>query len=480
MGIGTNTDTQEATRLSRTAAADIGKTKAELKKTKAELAKMKDDMAEEAEMWEKVNDKAMKVYIDERDKAKEELAKSKKMMTTSGVQTLPPNRSDTFTNTDPQQASPATQEATRLARELAADIGKTKAELKKTKAELAKSKRMMTTSGVQTLPPPNMSTFTNTEPPPNRSDTFTNTEPPPNRSDTFTNTEPPPNRSDTFTNTEPPPNRSDTFTNTEPPPNMDTGSNTDPQQASPAVQEALLLARGLAAGIEKTKADLQGTKAQLSESQDNLRKAMDELAQSNAKESFKEKKVRVMMEREEQEAEQLKEAKEQDAGYGGTARQLSIRQKIIAQNEKMFNRSMEDRSAAETAQEKKTSAEDEIAQETKTVATSFSRPLAMAFAANRSFQERLAPQKRMDSGAEQRPTIDDTLSRPRPWDAVRPLPTNLRWDRPSLDVVSQDTADIPRQRPSAPRRSVSIAAPKPKPLKGVPKPTRKPLPKDEI
>jgi hypothetical protein len=251
-----------------------------------------------------------------------------------------------------------------------------------------------------------------------------------------------------------------------------TGTNTDPQQASPAVQEALLLARGLAAGIEKTKADLQGTKAQLSESQDNLRKAMDELAQSTVKESFKEKKVRVTIEREEKEAEQLKEAQKiNDDEYGGTARAISIRQKVIAQNEKMFNRSMEAATVEAAAVE---------AEEKKTVATSFSRPLAMAFAANRSFQERLAPQKRMDSGAEQRPTIDDTLSRLRPWDKMRPLPNNTRWSRPSLDNVSQDTADIPRQRPSAPKRSVSIVAPKPKPLKGVPKPTRKPLPKAEI
>jgi len=81
----------------------------------------------------------------------QKLPDPKPRMTTTGAETLP------------QLASPATQEATRLARELAADIGKTKAELKKTKAELAKSKPMMTTAGVQTLPPPNRST-TNTEP----------------------------------------------------------------------------------------------------------------------------------------------------------------------------------------------------------------------------------------------------------------------------------------------------------------------------
>jgi hypothetical protein len=59
----------------------------------------------------------------------QKLPDPKPRMTTTGAETLP------------QQASPATQEATRLARELAADIGKTKAELKKTKAELAKAKQ---------------------------------------------------------------------------------------------------------------------------------------------------------------------------------------------------------------------------------------------------------------------------------------------------------------------------------------------------
>ena len=218
------------------------------------------------------------------------------------------------------------------------------------------------------------------------------------------------------------------------------------------------------------------------------------------------------MEREEQEAEQLKAAQKiNDDEYGGTARAISIRQKVISQNEKMFNRSMEARAAAEDedfdsfsryskdAVQKFMALYDKddpnynkirkvrIAQEKKNVADSFSRPLAAVFAVNRSFQERLAPQKRMDSGAEQRPTIDETLSpirpvlraradekrlkpKPPPPRPSRPAPPalikNLRWDRPSLDDVSQDTSDIPiRKKPSPPKRGKSTAAPKKKPFK---------------
>jgi hypothetical protein len=235
-----------------------------------------------------------------------------------------------------------------------------------------------------------------------------------------------------------------------------------------------------------------------------------ELTQSKVKESFKEKKARVTMEREEKEAEQLKVAQKiNDEEYGGTAKALVIRkrvieQNVISENEKMFNRSMEDRSSSEDedfdsfsryskeAVQKFMGLYDKadpnykkirkvrIAQEKKNVADSFSRPLAAMFAVNRSFQERIAPQKRMDSGAEQRPTIDDTLSRPvlqpratekrlkpkpppprrhKPRDLPPPdLPKNLRWSRPSLDDVSQDTADIPiRKKPSGPKRAKSTA-----------------------
>ena len=410
---------------------------------------------------------------------------------------LPPNRSSQFTNTElpPNMSTgtntdPPSEEAVRLARDQAAVIGRTKAELKKTKAELAKSKPSMTTAGVQTLPlqvsPPNTSTGTNTEPPPNRSSQFTNTESPPNTS-TGTNTlppRPPPNMSTQFTNTEsppnmstgtntlpprPPPNMSTQFTNTDPPPNRtESGTSTPIAQMTTTGTDALPQRppRNMSTQFTNTDPPPNMSTGTNTEPEDNLRKAMDELAQPKVKEKFKEKKVRITQERKDRDTEQLKEREEKTSDYGGPARMLSIRQKIVAQD------------SAKKVVAPSQNVEGSFPQKVvaQNVAGSFLSSVS------RNFQQRLAPTKRMDSGAEQRPTIEQTLLSLRA--ESKPLPINDRWNRPSLDDVS---ADIARKKPSAPKRSVSMVVPSvvvpsvaapsvvapPKPLKGVPKPKRR-------
>jgi hypothetical protein len=379
--------TQEATRLARELAADIGKTKAELKKTKAELAKMKDDTAEEAEMWEKVNDKAMKVYIDERDKAKE---------------------------------------------------------------ELAKSKRMMTTSGVQTLPPPNRDQFTNTEPPPNR-DQFTNTEPPPNM-DIGTNTDPPPPSMDRVFSELTRTRQAREFA-------MESGKTKAQLRAKERELENALKDLNTAEFYveveqkatkiytderDKARAELESTQNRLYESQAERQRAKerghfelelerqaraaaeDELAElkmDSLKETIKEKKVRLTREREERASRQSEEAsvrasrqleaaQAEDIDDDSPEKALAIRQKVIDQmagssDEEDYERFTRYSKQAVEAEMNFYDTDDPnykkirkvaIKREKAKVASFASRPLAgVVGAMNRSFQERLAPQKRMDS-----------------------------------------------------------------------------------
>ena len=523
MSTGTNTDppSEEAVRLARDQAAVIGRTKAELKKTKAELAKSKPSMTTAGIQTLPLQVSPPNTSTGTNTEPPRPPNRSSQFTNTelppnmsTGTNTepprpppntssqftnteLPPNRSSQFTNTElpPNMSTgtntdPPSEEAVRLARDQAAVIGRTKAELKKTKAELAKSKPSMTTAGVQTLPlqvsPPNTSTGTNTEPPPNRSSQFTNTESPPNTS-TGTNTlppRPPPNMSTQFTNTEsppnmstgtntlpprPPPNMSTQFTNTDPPPNRtESGTSTPIAQMTTTGTDALPQRppRNMSTQFTNTDPPPNMSTGTNTEPEDNLRKAMDELAQPKVKEKFKEKKVRITQERKDRDTEQLKEREEKTSDYGGPARMLSIRQKIVAQD------------SAKKVVAPSQNVEGSFPQKVvaQNVAGSFLSSVS------RNFQQRLAPTKRMDSGAEQRPTIEQTLLSLRA--ESKPLPINDRWNRPSLDDVS---ADIARKKPSAPKRSVSMVVPSvvvpsvaapsvvapPKPLKGVPKPKRR-------